>query len=252
MNETTSNHSAAQTKSDKPTVLSCQGLSKSYHQADHELVVLNKVDFEIHAGEQVAIAGTSGSGKTTLLNLLGGIDQATAGKVIISGKDISSLSSTEQDKLRNQTLGFVYQFHHLLGEFTALENVAMPLIIARLDFNESMEKAKLLLEQVGLGDRLSHKPSALSGGERQRVAIARALINNPVCVLMDEPTGNLDRQTAESIHALMQALKQSLETSFIIVTHDSNLARKMDRVLLLEDAKLKNIPQSKEESEPQF
>lgn len=224
-------------------VLSCQGLSKVYQQGGHELTVLQDIDFEIYAGERVAITGTSGSGKTTLLNLLGGIDSPTAGTVIIAGNDISSLSSPEQDKLRNKTLGFVYQFHHLLGEFTALENVAMPLIIGRKDFNNSMTTAKAILEQVGLEDRLSHKPSQLSGGERQRVAIARALVNNPSCVLMDEPTGNLDRHTAESIHVLMQKLNQTLATSFIIVSHDTNLGSQMDRVLLLEDGKLQAYSQ---------
>ncbi len=219
-------------------VIACQGLGKVYTQGDHRLVILDELDFEIHRGESVAIIGASGSGKTSLLNLLGGIDHASSGKVIIDGRDISSLDDQALDRLRNQTLGFVYQFHHLLGEFTAQENVAMPLIIARKPFRDAMQQAAKLLGQVGLQDRLQHKPSQLSGGERQRVAIARALVNDPACVLMDEPTGNLDRNTASAIHGLMSELKQVLSTSFIIVTHDHELAGRMDRILLLENGKL--------------
>lgn len=223
-------------------VLSCQKLCKIYHQGGHELVVLNQLDFDIYPGERVAIIGASGSGKTTLLNLLGGMDKSSKGKVLIQNKEISTLSSKQQDKVRNQTLGFVYQFHHLLGEFSALENVAMPLIIAGIDYKLCLKKAEDILAQVGLQERLSHKPSQLSGGERQRVAIARALVNEPACVLMDEPTGNLDRNTAESIHELMKKLNKNSSTCFIIVTHDQALARQMDRMLLLEDGKL--IPQN--------
>ncbi|MDC0598574.1 ABC transporter ATP-binding protein, partial [Gammaproteobacteria bacterium] len=195
-------------------------------------------DFEIAAGERVAIIGASGSGKTTLLNLLGGIDKPTSGKVLIAGQDVSTLRAKQQDKVRNQTLGFVYQFHHLLGEFSAQENVAMPLIIAGKEYTECMAKAAELLQQVGLAERLKHKPSQLSGGERQRVAIARAFANEPSCVLMDEPTGNLDRHTAEAIHQLMRHLNEKFMTSFIVVTHDQNLADQMDRVLLLQDSML--------------
>jgi lipoprotein-releasing system ATP-binding protein len=222
-------------------VISCQHLGKIYRQAGHELVVLDDLNFDISAGERVAIIGASGSGKTTLLNLLGGIDKSSSGKVLIAGQEISSLSSAQQDKVRNQTLGFVYQFHHLLGEFTAQENVAMPLIIAGMEYTQCMTNAAQILTQVGLNERLQHKPSELSGGERQRVAIARALVNEPACVLMDEPTGNLDRHTAESIHNLMTELNHSSTTSFIVVTHDQNLAAQMDRVLLLQDGKL--VPQ---------
>ena len=227
-------------------VLSCDKLSKIYRQGSHELVVLKDLDFTLRAGERAGIIGASGSGKTTLLNLLGGIDNPSAGRVEICGRDISRLSSREQDRLRNATLGFVYQFHHLLGEFSALENVAMPLIIARRDFRECLDRAEAILTRVGLADRLHHHPAQLSGGERQRVAIARALVNDPACVLMDEPTGNLDRRTAESIHALMHELNASLATSFVVVTHDQNLAGQMDRVLLLEDGRL--TPQTHEES----
>ncbi|MDT8397255.1 MAG: ABC transporter ATP-binding protein [Pseudomonadales bacterium] len=221
-----------------PVVLSCQGLSKTYRQGEHVLPVLRNVDFAIRAGERVAITGASGSGKTTLLNLLGGIDSASSGRVVIEDKDITTLSARELDHIRNQTLGFVYQFHHLLGEFSALENVAMPLIIARQDFKTAMTQAETILTRVGLAERLKHKPSQLSGGERQRVAIARALVNNPACVLMDEPTGNLDRATAASIHRLMKELNQSLGTSFIIVTHDPDLASQMDRIYALHDGML--------------
>ena len=225
-------------------VLSCRDLCKIYRQGNLSLTVLNGLDLEVYAGERVAITGASGSGKTTLLNLLGGIDNPSSGKVEICGQDISRLSPREQDRLRNQTLGFVYQFHHLLGEFTALENVAMPLIIARREFGACMKKASQLLSQVGMQDRLEHKPSALSGGERQRVAIARALANDPACVLMDEPTGNLDRHTAQSIHQLMRELNQSLHTSFIVVTHDPNLAGQMDRTLLLQDGRLAAVEEA--------
>ncbi len=221
-----------------PVVLSCQGLNKIYRQGEHELHVLRDVDFAIHAGERVAIIGASGSGKTTLLNLLGGIDTASSGRVVIGDQDISTLPPKVLDQVRNRTLGFVYQFHHLLGEFTALENVAMPLIIARVDFQESLRRAGAILARVGLAERAEHKPAQLSGGERQRVAIARALVNQPACVLMDEPTGNLDRHTAESIHQLMSELNRSLATSFIIVTHDHQLARQMDRILALDNGTL--------------
>lgn len=219
-------------------VLSCAGLGKSFVEGNQQLTVLDGLDLDVLAGEKVAIIGVSGSGKTTLLNLLGGIDTPSRGTVSINGQDISTLTPKAQDRLRNQSLGFVYQFHHLLGEFSALENVAMPLIIARLPWKECMARATALLEQVGLGARLQHKPSQLSGGERQRVAIARALVNRPACVLMDEPTGNLDRHTAESIHSLIRLLNQELGTSFVLVTHDTALAARMDRTLVLRDGRL--------------
>lgn len=219
-------------------ILKCQHLSKVFQQGGHELSVLNNLDFSLYQGESVAIIGASGSGKTTLLNLLGGLDKPSSGNVYIQGQDVQLLSHKAQDALRNRTLGFVYQFHHLLGEFTAQENVAMPLIIAKHSFLESMQQAAAILEQVGLRERLTHKPSQLSGGERQRVAIARALVHNPACILMDEPTGNLDRNTAKSIQKLMLELKQTFTSSFVIVTHDQELANQQDRRLILQDGKL--------------
>lgn len=219
-------------------VLSCVDLGKTFVQGEQKLVVLDGLDLEVHMSEKIAVIGVSGSGKTTLLNLLGGIDTPSRGKVSINGKDIANLSAHEQDKVRNESLGFVYQFHHLLGEFTALENVAMPLIIGRKPYKYCLEQAAVLLEQVGLKERIQHKPAQLSGGERQRVAIARALVNHPACVLMDEPTGNLDRHTARSIHALIQQLNEQVATSFVLVTHDTGLAAQMDRTLILRDGRL--------------
>jgi lipoprotein-releasing system ATP-binding protein len=220
-------------------VLSCRNLGRSYKQGPVTLTVLQNLDLDVAAGEKVAITGTSGSGKTTLLNLLGGIDKPDTGTVSINGQALNALSSRELDKVRNSQLGFVYQFHHLLGEFSALENVAMPLIIGRQDFAASLDKAAALLEKVGLKDRVKHKPSELSGGERQRVAIARALVNDPACVLMDEPTGNLDRHTAASIQDLLLTLNQQLGISIVLVTHDHALAARMDRMLSLVDGQLK-------------
>ncbi len=221
-------------------ILQCQKLSKSFQQGGHELKVIIDLDFALQEGESVAIIGASGSGKTTLLNLLGGLDTPSSGTVLINGQDVHQLNAKTQDQLRNRTLGFVYQFHHLLGEFSAQENVAMPLIIAKQPFNEAMQQAATILGQVGLAERLTHKPSQLSGGERQRVAIARALVHNPACILMDEPTGNLDRNTAKSVQQLMLELKQTLTSSFIIVTHDQELADQMDRKLVLQDGRLVN------------
>lgn len=221
-------------------ILQCSQLGKVFQQGGHDLTVLKDLEFKLMPGESVAIIGASGSGKTTLLNILGGLDKPSSGTVKINGLDVHQLSHKAQDQLRNQTLGFVYQFHHLLGEFTAQENVAMPLIIAKKPFAEAMQSAAAILEQVGLAERLTHKPAQLSGGERQRVAIARALVHNPACVLMDEPTGNLDRNTAHTIQKLMLELKEKITASFIIVTHDQELADKMNRQLVLQDGKLLN------------
>lgn len=222
-------------------VLSCHRLGKRFSQGGQELVVLGNLELSVRAGEKIAIIGVSGSGKTTLLNLLGGLDTPSSGEVQVKGQSLAGLTQVQQDNMRNQSLGFVYQFHHLLGEFTAQENVAMPLIIARRPFHECLQRAADLLQQVGLGNRMQHKPAQLSGGERQRVAIARALVNHPACVLMDEPTGNLDRQTAHAIHELIHQLNRELGISFILVTHDTQLAASMDRVLELRDGQLQPL-----------
>ncbi|MDP5210215.1 lipoprotein-releasing ABC transporter ATP-binding protein LolD [Microbulbifer sp. 2205BS26-8] len=219
-------------------VLACRQLHKSYHQGGRELSVLQGADLEVRHGEKLAIVGASGSGKSTLLNLLGGLDTPSAGQVWVAGHNLAGLSVNERGRLRNKQLGFVYQFHHLLSEFTALENVAMPLLIGGHSVAKARSEAKSTLVAVGLGRRFEHKPSQLSGGERQRVAIARALVARPSCVLMDEPTGNLDRATAQEIHKLMDQLNRDMGISFVIVTHDPDLAAALDRCLHLIDGAL--------------
>ncbi|AEH32855.1 lipoprotein-releasing ABC transporter ATP-binding protein LolD [Vibrio anguillarum] len=222
-------------------LLQCHNVCKTYQEGELRTQVLKGVSFGIQAGELVSIIGTSGSGKSTLLHILGALDEATEGSVSFLGQDLSSLSSNKQANIRNQHLGFVYQFHHLLADFTALENVAMPLLIGGQKASRAKQAAQALLEKVGLGHRLSHRPSELSGGERQRVAIARALVNQPDLVLADEPTGNLDHKTALAIYDLMRQMNQEFGTAFLVVTHDSELAEKMDRQMHMQDGLLINV-----------
>ncbi|MCH8846132.1 MAG: lipoprotein-releasing ABC transporter ATP-binding protein LolD [Proteobacteria bacterium] len=220
-------------------VISCVGLYKSFAEGDLRVDVLRGVNLQVTRGESIAIMGTSGSGKSTLLHLLGGLDLPSKGETKIIGKNTSTLTDAERGKLRNESLGFIYQFHHLLPEFTALENVAMPLLISdNCDANQAANSAKEILEKVGLGDRLEHKPGELSGGERQRAAIARALVTRPECILADEPTGNLDEKTADQVFNLMLELKQAAGTSLIMVTHNLSLAEKMDKTYQLHDGLL--------------
>jgi len=218
----------------QPVILECKKLKKHY-QGELDVEVLKGVDLAITAGERVAIMGVSGSGKSTLMHLLGGLDKPSSGEVILDGVNLNSVNSTKLAQLRNQSLGFIYQSHHLLGEFTVLENVAMPLLIADLSVKEAKQRATALLERVGLGHRIEHKPGELSGGERQRAAIARALINKPKVILADEPTGNLDSKTADSVYQLMLELNHELNISFLVVTHDHDLASRMGKVLHMED-----------------
>lgn len=223
---------------DGAVVLECREVKKVYQEGPHEISVLHNTELSLKRGERLAIIGSSGAGKSTLLNVLGGLDTPTSGEVYVAGQLLSDLDDDARGRLRNSHLGFVYQFHHLLGEFSAVENVMMPLLIAGVDRREARSKAENILARVGLAQRTEHKPAELSGGERQRVAIARAIVTEPACVLMDEPTGNLDEETAQSIEALLMDLNHTHQLSFIIVTHDKRLASTMDSVLELREGRL--------------
>ena len=226
------------------SVIRAEGLGKTYAEGKMHTPVFDGLDLDVAPGETVAIIGASGTGKSTLLHLLGGLDVPTAGEVHVAGQRMSALSDAERGRLRNCSLGFVYQFHHLLPEFTALENVMMPVLLGEADVATATQRATTLLESVGLGHRLGHKPGELSGGERQRAAVARALVNQPACVLGDEPTGNLDDRTAATVFELMLELNRAHRTSLVLVTHDRGLARKLDRVLELQQGKLRELAPS--------
>lgn len=221
-------------------VLECRDLHRIFTEGPADVEVLKGINFSVAAGEQVAIIGSSGSGKSTLLHLLGGLDEPSSGTVYVDSIDINSLKPAERGRLRNRNLGFVYQFHHLLPEFTALINVAMPLLIRRDESKQAMQQAAEILDRVGLSHRLQHKPGELSGGERQRAALARAMVTKPQCILADEPTGNLDRRMAESVYSLMLEMNEENGTAFVIVTHDQGLAEKMNKIYTLDDGVLVN------------
>lgn len=221
-------------------LLQCMGIAKSYQDGNNEVNVLSHLDLTLNSHELLAITGRSGSGKSTLLHILGTLDKPSSGRVMFKGQDIHQLNASKQATFRNNELGFIYQFHHLLAEFSALENIMMPLLIAGLNKSESQRRALTMLKQVGLKDRAHHKPSQLSGGERQRIAIARALVNEPSLVLADEPTGNLDSENAQAIFELLRELRDKKGTSFVVVTHDNHLANKLDRVVNLSSGQLNN------------
>jgi lipoprotein-releasing system ATP-binding protein len=224
---------------DQQPIISCSHLGKNYIQGDVEIRVLEDINLAVMPGDRIAIVGTSGAGKSTLLHLLGGLDQSSNGQVLMAGQDIARLNEKDLGRLRNRTLGFVYQFHHLLPEFTALENIAIPLLIEReISRAQAIEKASMILQRVGLQHRIMHKPAELSGGERQRAAIARALVTSPDCVLADEPTGNLDTHTASQVYDLFIELNEELNTSLVLVTHDKSMASRMDQVWHLREGQL--------------
>ncbi|WP_107885557.1 lipoprotein-releasing ABC transporter ATP-binding protein LolD [Neisseria elongata] len=220
------------------TILACEAVCKNYYDGQLNVQVLNNLTLQVDKGQSIGIVGASGSGKSTLLHILGGLDKPTSGRVSLMGQDLSQLSQKQLSGLRNQYLGFVYQFHHLLPEFSALENVMMPLLIGKRPKEQARERALLMLEKVGLKDRVLHRPGELSGGERQRAAIARALVTDPACLLADEPTGNLDRKNALNILDMMMELKQELGTALVVVTHDDEMAARFDRVLNMTDGAL--------------
>ncbi len=222
------------------TVLECRSVVRRFDEGGSTLEVLSGVDLSVKSAERMAIIGASGSGKTTLLQIMGGLDAPTSGEVLVGGQPMHEVNEIEKGELRNRYLGFVYQFHHLLAEFSAAENVAMPLMIRRVPKDDALNQARVLLERVGLGERLTHKPGELSGGERQRAAVARALITRPKLVLADEPTGNLDAGNGEHVLQLMLELNRELNTSLVIVTHDHSIAERMDRIMILEDGRLRS------------